>query len=197
MGGVVVTVPRYVKTYPSFIGEVAELEPDLPIGERVRIGCALRRKGFKLIYEYYDEKVEKFLDALCGTSSTDAEWLDLDDLELDTYLQCSRPHPVLGCRFIYYTNAALYQYNGGYAVVAKLPNGQFVWHKEAKNVFTAEPLGRPINSEAFLWMSLSKNEDFTKYDRYHIMLDALRPKFSARLYIDPYGNVIEAEVYTK
>jgi len=195
MGGIVVTVPKhiFVKTYPSFIGEVAVLEPDLPVGERLKIGCQLRRLGYKLIHEFNNERVARFLDALCGVAPLDdLEWMSLDDLELDTYLKCEKPHPVMGCSFIYFNDATVYQLDsGGVAFEAKLPNGRFVWHNGLKNVFTSEPpRGKPLSGEAYIWMALTMNDSLTAYDQYFVMLDALNLKFGIRLYVDPHGNVI-------
>jgi len=191
-----VTIPKYIAVYPSIIGKVAVLEPDLPAGERLKIGCQLRRLGYKLIHEVNNEKVSRFLDALCGIAPLDdLEWMDLDDLELDVYLKCERPHPVMGCSFIYFSEATAYQCGSSIAFEAKLPNGRFVWYNDIRNVFASEsPCGRPLNNAAFIWMALAMNDSLTAYDRYYVMLDVLDRRLGVRLYVDPHGNVISSEV---
>jgi len=196
----VVTIPRHIiiRTYPSIIGRVAVLDPDLPIGERLKIGCRLRQLGYRLIHEFNNERVARFLDALCGVAPLDdLEWMSLDDLELDTYLKCERPHPVMGCAFLYYGNAIVYQLDDSVAFEAKLPNGRFVWHNGVKNVFTPEPpRGKPLSGKAYVWMTLTMNDNFTEYDRYLVMLDALNLKFGVRLYVDLHGSIISSEIRT-
>jgi len=183
-----------VRVYPSFIGEVAVLDPDLPISEMLKIGCQLRKMGFKLIHEYYDERMARFMREVCEFAQ-DYEGVDLDD-EFDTYLRCTRPHPIMGCRYIYYANATLYKDGGKYVFVAKMPRGTFVWHSEAKNVFADySPQGEVVDDSAYVWMALSMSDDGV-YDRYYVMLDALKHRFGARMYIDPNGNVINSEIWT-
>jgi len=193
-----ITIPKRVpvKVYPSFIGKVAIVD-DLPVNERLKIGCQLRKRGFRLIYEYTDNKVAKYMESLCKFGR-DYEGADLDDLELDVYLRCENPHPILGCAFLYYGDATVYQIDSSVAFGAKLPNGRFVWYDGVENVFTSElPPGKLLNNvEGRIWVKLAMNDDLTTYDRYYVMLDVIGRKFGVRLYVDPTGNVISSEVYT-